>query len=338
MARCGPHLADNVELVFEREAARTGETDSAAEEVFGHLASVARATGVQGLQVHRFPDGAGLDVGGGEDAYEFIARAAQLGFFDEEATEPVGVHAVRGLWHERDAGEVSKCIPIAEGDGAPLPDTEVQNFELATADTSQHVAHAVVVTEFGVFVSKAGITGLLGPEAGLFDPGGVGGNEHAAAGGCDHLVAVEGERSHFSERAGRAVAICSAEGFGGVFEHRHAVAEADCQDGVHVGALSIEVDHYDGAREFVLLRALVESVFEDVRVQVPGGAIAVQEYGLCAEIADWITAGDEGERRAKDFIAGPNPEKTQAEMNGGGAAGKRDGLEAEASFEILLEG
>ena len=49
MVRCGPDLVDDVELVFEREAARTGETDTALEEVFRDVASVTRAPGKERL-------------------------------------------------------------------------------------------------------------------------------------------------------------------------------------------------------------------------------------------------------------------------------------------------
>src|ERR1035441_5130433 len=36
------HLVDHVDLVFQREAARTGQTDSVAAQIFRHLATVAR--------------------------------------------------------------------------------------------------------------------------------------------------------------------------------------------------------------------------------------------------------------------------------------------------------
>ena len=102
---------------------------------------------------------------------ELIARAAELFLIDQEATQPIRVQAVGGLGHERDAGKVGESIAIAEGDGAALLDAEIEDFKLAAADPREHVAHAVVVAELGVFVGNAGIAGLLGPEARLFDPG-----------------------------------------------------------------------------------------------------------------------------------------------------------------------
>src|ERR1022692_1873560 len=51
-------------------------------------------------------------------------------------------------------------------------------------------------TKLGVFVGNAGIAGLLGPEARLFDPRGIAGSEHSAAGSGDDLVPVEREQDH----------------------------------------------------------------------------------------------------------------------------------------------
>src|ERR1035438_936841 len=199
-AHQGPDLVDDVELVFEREAARTGEADSAAEQVLGHLAAVARATGIKWLKVHGLPHGAGLGVGGIERVNELIARAAETPFVDQEATQPVCVEAVRGLRHERDAGKIGKAIAIAECDGAPLTDAEVEDFKLAATDAGEDVAHAVVVPEFGVLVGDPGIARLLGPEASLGNPGMILRNQHAATGGGDDLVQIgrawRRERSH----------------------------------------------------------------------------------------------------------------------------------------------
>src|SRR5450755_1186519 len=72
-AGCGSHLIGHVELIFERQAARTWEANAAVEQVLGHFAAIALAPGVEGLEVHGFPDGAGLDVGDIQDANEFIA-------------------------------------------------------------------------------------------------------------------------------------------------------------------------------------------------------------------------------------------------------------------------
>ena len=105
---CGPDLVDYIELVFSCEAAGAGETDPATEQVLGHFATIAFATGIEGLKVHGFPDWTGLNICGVEGSDEFIARAAEPFFVYKETTEPVGVETVGGLRHERDSREVGE--------------------------------------------------------------------------------------------------------------------------------------------------------------------------------------------------------------------------------------
>src|SRR5206468_1048542 len=97
-------------------------------------------------------------------------------------------------------------------------DAEVENFELADADAGEDVAEAVIVADFGVFVGKAGVAGLGGEEAGAVGEDGLGCGEHAAAGGGDDFVSVEGEGGDVAHGAGRTVLVSGSEGFGGVFE------------------------------------------------------------------------------------------------------------------------
>src|ERR1035438_9859802 len=149
-AGCKSDLVDHVELVFERQAARTWEANTPPEQVFGHLSAVALAPGVEELEVHGFPDGAGFDVGGIQGADEFIARTAELFLIDEEAAQPVRVQAVGGLGHERDTGQAGEGLAIAERDGTTLLHAEIENLKLATADPRPHIAHPGAVAKLRV--------------------------------------------------------------------------------------------------------------------------------------------------------------------------------------------
>ena len=82
--------------------------------------------------------------------------------------------------------------------------------------------------------------------------------------------------------------------------------------------------HDESAGQSLPLCAVAECVLEDIRVQVPGCAIAVQKYGLGAEKADRIATGDEGKSGAEDLVARPDAEKAQPEVYGGGPTDKRD--------------
>ena len=96
--------------------------------------------------------------------------------------------------------------------------------------------------------------------------------------------------------------------------------------------------YYDSAGQSLAACAVAERAIEDVRVQIPGCAIAVQKYRFGAKIADRIAACDEGERRAKDLVAGADAEKTQSEVYGGGTAAKGDRRHADAGLEVPFEG
>jgi hypothetical protein len=129
-----------------------------------------------------------------------------------------------------------------------------------------------------------------------------------------------------------------AEGFGSVFQNGHAVGPAYCQNGIHIGALAIKMNHNEGAGQFISPCALTEGIFEDVRVHGPTGVIAVQEHRLCTEIADWIAARGKRERGAKDFVARSDTEEAQAEVNSSGTAGKRYARQPDAVLEGLFKG
>jgi hypothetical protein len=127
-------LLHNVELILKRQATGAGEADAAAEQIFSHVSSVTLAAIVERLEVHGFPHGARLDVGSVQTADELVPRAAEPFFIDQEATQPIGVKTVRGLWHERDSGKIGEGVAVAECDGAALLDALVEHFQLPAAD------------------------------------------------------------------------------------------------------------------------------------------------------------------------------------------------------------
>src|ERR1035438_7549949 len=71
-------LVNHIELIFEREAARTWEANTPVEQVLRHLSSVSLASGVKRLEVHGFPDRAGLDVGGIQDVDQLDRKSTRL--------------------------------------------------------------------------------------------------------------------------------------------------------------------------------------------------------------------------------------------------------------------
>jgi len=74
--------------------------------------------------------------------------------------------------------------------------------------------------------------------AGVDDEVSVVGDPHAAAGGGDDLVAVEGEDARLAEGARSAALVGSAQGLSGILDDKNGVAVADCQNGRQIRAPS----------------------------------------------------------------------------------------------------
>ena len=249
------------------------------------------------------------------------------------------MQAVRSLRHKNDTRQIGERVAVSEGYGPALLDAQIEDFELTPSDAREDVAHAVVVAEFRMLIRESGIACLLGPEACFFDPGSIAGHEHSAAGGCDDLVPVEGEYADVAKCSGGPISVCRAESFGGVFEHRHVIAAAECQDRVHIGALPIEVHHYESTWQLFLSRArsrrtssrMLGSRFQ-VAQSLSRNTGSAPRYRIGLQLAAKVSVGQ------KYFVAGAHAEKAQPEMDGGGAAAERHGRQADAAGELLLEG
>ena len=97
-----------------------------------------------------------------------------------------------------------------------------------------------------------------------------------------------------------------------------------------MSTLAIEVHHHEGPRQLILLRSLSKSVFKDVGIQIPTCVVAVEEDGFGTEVANRIAARYEGKRGAKDLVAGPDTEQSQAKVDRG-SSGATPGRPTRAS-------
>ena len=152
------------------------------------------------------------------------------------------------------------------------------------------------------------------------------------------LLPLKEKAATVGERAGGVAFVSCSEGFGGVFEDRDAVSCAGFEDGVHIGRLAEEVYDDEGLGKPVATGAIAEGSGEQVRIEVPGLVVAIEEDGLGAEVANGVGAGGEGESGAEDLVAGSDAEEAETEVDGSGAAGEGDGGEADAVLEVSLEG
>ena len=118
--------------------------------------------------------------------------------------------------------------------------------QLTEADGGADVAEAIIVSEDGVLVVRRRVARLAGEEARLSGELGIFGDEHAAAGGGDDLVAVEGVDACEAEGPGTTVAIGGAQGLGRVLNQLHAVLGAASEDRGDVRRLSVEMHEDEG--------------------------------------------------------------------------------------------
>ena len=142
----------------------------------------------------------------------------------------------------------------------------VEHFKLASSDAGEHVAHAVVVAKFGVFVGDAGIAGLLRPEARLIHPSGVARNEHSAAGGGNDLVPVEREHPYVAEAFRRPVSRYVAPSASAASSSTGmSYSRQSDRIGSMSGALPVEIDDDEGPRQLIAPGAVAKRVFEDAQ-------------------------------------------------------------------------
>src|SRR5581483_3211035 len=112
--------------------------------------------------MHGLPDRPRLDPGIPQPFDQTIPRTSETRFIDPKATEPVGVESPGRLRHAGDARHFTKSVRVARRDSTPLFHTLLENLKLSPADSREHVAHPVVISELGVFVSDPRISRLRG--------------------------------------------------------------------------------------------------------------------------------------------------------------------------------
>ena len=306
---------------------------------------------IHGLHVHGLPDGAAFGVHGG-NFLENLRGAALAGLVDVEgvgtaadllahgiliddhAAEPEVGHGILFVVGVHLHGESLEAFAVAFVNGAFLGDVFFQVGHLAADHAGNHVAHAVVVADFLVFVPGGRLAALRAPLAHLLGVFLAVGKEHAAAGTGDDLVAVEADGAVVAELARLHALVGGAEALGGVFDEEGAVFFADGADFVDLAGRSVQVDEHHQAHVGVDF----EGFLEGGRVHVPGVVLGVDEHGLAVLVGDGVHGRVESHVAAEHPAAleGPGADfghaveglarELGAEVQRGGAGGERDGI------------
>ena len=162
------------------------------------------------LHVHGLPDGTAFGVEGGEGGEDFAgaglprfmlpelilfpADEGAHGFLiDDQAAEPEVRFAVLLVIGVHLHGKVFQAFSVALIDGLLLGDVLIQVRNLAADDTGNDVGHTIVEADLLVLIPWGGFTTLGGPLADLVGIFQAVGQEHAAGGAGNNLVAVEGD-------------------------------------------------------------------------------------------------------------------------------------------------
>ena len=347
------------------------------EEVLADAVEVGGVGAVDGLAVHGLPQGARLDikavetdahglyigvglaVGGGGACLVDDSGGSSHGAADDalvglvlsldvevgregDGAEPVVavVAAVGGLAVDGDARHVGEEALIERLDVLVVRDMVAGDGHLSAADAGADIGHTVVVADGFVLVVGVGLASLGGVPHDALPLLGVGADEGAAAGGGDHLVAVEAEDAVAAEGAEDLSVEAAAETFGGVLDDGDVIALGYLHDAVYLVGHAIEGDGHDGLGLAAGLGdAVADGLFEQVGVDVPRVGLGVNEDGCGAEVGDGVRGGAEGEALDEDFIAGAYATGEEAEVDGGGAGAEGDDALAgsDEALEVFLK-
>ena len=326
------NVDDNV-LLCRGHLVVTGEAEAPAEDVGADVDACAFDIGVgfassisfngdkgvgsiDGLHVHRLPDGAAFRIEGGKGS-EDLSRAGLAGFMlpelvlfaadkgahgvfiQDHAAQPevgLGVLCIIGVHVYR---QILQAFFVAFIDCPLLGDMLVQVRDLAADDTGDDVAHAVVVADLLMLVPGGGFAALGAPFADLVGVLQTVGQEHAAGGAGDDLVAVKADAVVVAEAAGLNALIGGTKAFGCVLDDEGVVLVADCFEFIHFARRAVEMRNDNEADVGIQRKGFLQGF----RTHVPGVVLSVDEDGLAVLVGDGVDGGVKGHVGAEDLMA-----------------------------------
>ena len=170
-----------------------------------------------------------------------------------------------------------------------------------------------------MLIVGSGIARLGSEEASLISETSIIRDQHTAPASRDDFITIERVDAEKAERPRRCFAISRAEGFGRVLDQFDSVLIAARFDRGDVCRLTIKV-HEDKRRgRLTRLGFLFDDGAGQRGVHIPTAFFGIDEDGLGAEISDRRSGGDEGQRRAEDFVARSDAREAERKMQGSGS-------------------
>ena len=129
------------------------------------------------------------------------------------------------------------------------------------------------------------------------------------------------------------------ERLGGVLDEYDLVARADLAERVVVAALAVQVDRDHRADTTSRSAPAGDRAVEELRIDRPRRGVRVDEHGDGSRVDDRVGGRCEGEVRAHDLVARPDPEDDEGKVQRRRPAREGDGVRgSRGRSQFVLEG
>ena len=141
-------------------------------------------------------------------------------------------------------------------------------------------------------------------------------NQRTAAGGGDHLIAVERQHTVLAERAQHLTFVTTTHTFGSVLNHRNTVLVGNRHDLIDTVRHAVECYRNNSFRVLARLGFAVQDRFlQQLRIHIPCILLRVDEHRHCTQISDRVGTGAERKRLHAHFVPRLNAASNQCQMH-----------------------
>src|SRR5208283_3285401 len=253
----------------------------------------------------------GVDTMIDEELSEMIA----LVMFDD--IEMVDM-TVAGQFRGKAEAVALEAVGVALGPGAALISPLADVLELDAEERGVKIIEAAIEAE-GVHRAFQGSV-IAHAANGQFDVGAIGNEGATVAKGAEIFLDDEAGANRVAEFALLEAAAVSVDGLGVIFNDPELVLFGDGADGLHVGAMAVEMhgNDADGARR--------DGGFDLRGIDIVGDRVGIDEHSFAAGNPDGFGGGEKSVGGGDHFVAGLDTEGEKGEPESVGAGVQADGM------------
>src|SRR5271166_251184 len=234
-----------------------------------------------------------------------------------------------------------QLLVVLRPDTLPLPPVLLDLGELWQPKRCCQISHVVLESRLDDLVAagsslepapRVGCHAVQREDLGPLKKFRVAGYDHAAVAGGDVFRGIKAETADLAHQA-RCLSVRGGfDGVRAVLNDMQPMLARDLEDRIHVTTTATHVDHENP------LRSRRNSNLDLFRIDVEGVAAAVHQNRLRAGGYDGVDGGAERHRGSNHFIASPNSQGGESQVNRGGTAAHRQCVRrALVACELLLE-